>query len=78
MTLEQTPKQSERMSHAAFWGKNILGRENTCKGSEAEVSLGYWSKIRRSEGWDGEGDEIGKAATYLALLSHGASFGFHC
>ena len=31
VTLEQTPKQSERMSHAAFWGKNILGRENTCK-----------------------------------------------
>ena len=50
VTLEQTPKQSERMSHAAFWGKNILGRENTCKGSEAEVSLGYWGTGARSGG----------------------------
>lgn len=34
-------------------GKNILGRgKKECKGPEAEVSLGYWSKIRRSEGWD--------------------------
>lgn len=44
--------------------------KNRCKGPEAEVSLGYWSKIRRSEAGTGEGDEISKAATYLALLSH--------
>ena len=53
MALEQTPKQSERMSHQLSGGKNILGRgKKVCKGPEAEVSLGYWSKIRRSEGWD--------------------------
>jgi len=56
----------------------LAERRTRAKALRQKCPWGYWSKIRRSEGWDGEGDEIGKATTYLALLSHGASFGFHC
>lgn len=59
-------------------GKNILSREKKkCKGPEVGLSLGIGARSGGQRAGTGEGDEISKATTYLTLLSHGASFGFH-
>ena len=53
MTSERRIGEGKGANPVDKQGKNILGRgKKACKGPEAEVSLGYWSKIRRSEGWD--------------------------